>query len=1192
MSTHIQCPQCFFHQASFYDYCGHCGFCLSHTCPSCQKKNPETFRFCGFCGYNISQNTPTQPLVRAQEPTLPTTQLPKSPTAPKITLAPESPLAQSAVARMKEQRTVTIVFCDICGFTAMSEKLDAEDVSNIIQPLFEQISAVIHKYEGIIEKFIGDAIMALFGVPHSHEDDPERALLASLEIREIVQAYRENIKVEYDVSMNMRIGVNTGDVVAGSVGKEGPRGQTVMGDAINTAARVEQNARPGNILVTEAVYQLTQDNFDFEPREDIVAKGKAEPLKVYEVVAFKKHQQRSRGFAYKVPFVGRQEELKALKNLSTPEKKAVFIGVRGDAGQGKSRLLKEWLKDVQKEKNNVLIKGGSTSYSRRFSFFLLQNLLKNIMSIPERTPRDEALNIIENSLKALKLEKSEQISRALEYVLYPDTPPDTLQYLPAERLKTYTFQALVHFFVAIAQSQRLLLILEDIHWADPMSLEWVNFFHQWIQEQGEHEVIVAATWRQEMPSEQEAQISTLPWNTVVDLQPLSSLEAITLINAVLQEKQAPADLGELYAMLIERSECNPYYIEEVLKALLQTQSLVHTAQGWQLTHAVKKLPWPSSLKNLTVSHFDRLPATEREVLQMAAVIGMQFSAEMIAELLDIDHQSLKHLLGSLVQRGYLWGEPQQEIYGFKKSLVSDVIYSSLLKKHKRQLHESIGLYIEENLFPEQAGEVIEPLAMHFSKTHEHLKALRYLYLAGQKSARMYANQQALDYYHQMLEILSTEDLASDKMVALDIQSNDWRTLKQVFLCVAEAKIEIFWLTGEYDKALELSEQALASLDAFSTLHQSRIYLYRGKIYEKRSQWEQALEELAKGKACLERHPNGVEMARLLNAEGWVLYRKKDYKLAKEAAESALVLLKDRPNLEEIAYAHNILGVVNYQKNQWEDALASYEKSLAYQEKTHDEWGMANSLSNMGSVFVMTNQWLKARDHFVKSLEIRERLGDVAGVATSCNNLGHIYQQTGENTQALEVIQKALNLYLKLNNKFGYAIAYCNLGLVNLKLGNWQSTTDNLSKGVGFLKELNADEVLPEAVNGLIESSLQQELLTEAHHWISDVKEAVKKYGDPIQKGRYERLKALFYFKKQQYKKTLSYLNKARTLLEPTAHTLECLYLYHQFYQCHLALNDADKADMWLRDFEVGLKALSESQRVMVQKTLLERVHSK
>lgn len=1055
-----------------------------------------------------------------------------------------------------------MLFCDICGFTAMSESLDPEEVSNIIQPLFQECNAAINKYGGVVEKFIGDAIMALFGVPYLHEDDPERAAMAALEMRDIIQAYGQKLQESHGFSVNMRIGLNVGTVVAGSVEASEGKNYQVMGDAINTAARMEQNAQPGHILVTEGMYRLIKHSFELTLDKLIQAKGKSEPLQAYELLGIRHLQQRSRGLSERtIPMVNRLDELAHLlkaarQALSQPD--LAYLMVEGDSGLGKTRLALELFQRLQQDHADLLLlRGNSTSYSQHFTYFVLQNLIRSCVRIDETVPHSEAVQRIQAFVNEIQIPNGSMIASLLEYTLYPHLELPQLKFIAPDRLQKQIFKAIGDVLMTLARRQPLFILVDDLQWCDPLSQQWLQQF-QTAASQRNLPMVFCVTLR---PHSGQTDDSGLKWACQQSLQPLSDEHCNEIICHILgldAHAGLPFNLGGLGEAVLMRASGNPYYVEEVFGNLLEDGLLVQTEQGWELTCPLRELPLPSSIQRLIMSRFDRLAPEYRSLLQMISALGNTAPLSLLEQLLDCGQTKLKEDIDVLVRAGFLRLNHTQRGLEcmFMQALTQEVVYNTMVNRRKLSLHQSIGDTLEK-LYATDPYPVLELLAYHFSRTKDIAKAVRYLYVAAERAARLYANPLALEHYNYLLELI--QQLDGQTLIGTDLFQREWLRAHQLRQKVVRRRCEILLLTGAYDEVLQVVDQVLEGIE--SPLEQARLMYCRGRVLEKRSEYAAAREVYEQTRQLFEAQGEIREQARLWNAIGWVYRWMGEYDQALQACQSALELLEQQPDMEQIAYAHNVLGVVYYYRHDWEQSLSHYRQSLDIQRQIQDLWGHANSLSNMGNVYFMTNRWLEAVDVFKESLELREQLGDTEGVSTSCNNLGHALQELGEYHQAENYLQRALELYQQMGHRLGEASAHCNLGSVAFRQQLWDKALELLESGIASMEALQLKALLAEIYNHRIEIQLHLGKLEAAERFLEADGPAIVEFGEPVQKGRLERLWGKFCLQSGDEEAAQRHLQLALELLQPTGHRGECLILYSDLAELHRQ-RDSSEASYW------------------------------
>jgi ABC-type oligopeptide transport system substrate-binding subunit/class 3 adenylate cyclase len=701
-----------------------------------------------------------------------------------------------------ERRTVTILFCDVKGSTPMAEKLDPEDVKEIMHGVFEFLIAPIYHYEGTLAQLMGDAILAFFGAPITHEDDPERACRAALDIITEAQKYAEKVKVERGIeAFGVRVGINTGLVVMGEVGSDLRVEYTAVGDAINLAARMETAAEPGTVLITEATHKLIAPLFETQALGPIQVKGKGVPVSVYRVLAAKAVGGKMRGVAgLESPLVGRESEFGALHEALERLRAGVggIVTIVGEAGLGKSRLVAEVRKtaDVivedlaggsatarphsaeaisrvkerdwfgepmprndgrqrtpRNDQRVQWVEGRCLSYGSSIAYLLWLDVLRGLLGVTAEDSLEHVRDILQERLQALCAETADCYFAYLARMM--SLPLDAglesqLRELDGQQLKAGTFEAVEAVLTGAAGEHPLAVVLEDMHWADPTSLELLErllaltdrtsvLFICIFRPQAEH-----GSWR----IRETAARSYEHRHTDLRLRPLSSAES----EALLSNLVGLPTLGTAFQeRVLRHAEGNPFYLEEIIRALIGSRAIVRDAAGrWRLTQDVDDLPIPETLQGVLVSRIDRLREDTKRVLQMAAVIGRTFLYRLLITIAEQEKDLDQHLLA--LQREQMIRErariPELE-YIFKHHLTQEAAYNGLLKKERRTLHRQVAQALER-LFPERLEEEVGLLAHHWEQAGDGARAVPYLLRAGDQARTAYAHAEAVDYYRRAL----------------------------------------------------------------------------------------------------------------------------------------------------------------------------------------------------------------------------------------------------------------------------------------------------------------------------------------------------------------------------------------------------------------------------------------------------------
>ncbi|HLF27551.1 MAG TPA: adenylate/guanylate cyclase domain-containing protein [Anaerolineae bacterium] len=624
----MRCPNCQHVNPPEAAFCMKCGAKLSLTCANCGAALPVGARFCMSCGQPVAVSTP------ADEARL-----------TRLTAVVPTPLADKmrAAHLAGERKVVTVLFADVVGSTALAERMDAEDWTLVMNRAFDRISPSIYTYEGTIARLMGDAILAFFGAPVAHEDDPVRAVRASLDLLAAVREFAEAARREYGIEFAMRVGLNTGPVVVGEVGSDLKYEYTAMGDAVNLAARMQSAARPMTVLISEYTYRFVAPIFDCLDLGLIEVKGKSEPVRVYEAQGAKAEPGRVRGLAgLESPMVGRDAELAALLQISAAAQAGLGrVGlIIGEPGLGKSRLIAEWREASQsaishQQSEIQWAEGKCLSYGQGLAYHLLIDLLHSLIGVSPAATEPETRGALAALTDDLFGSSALEVYPYLGHLLSLQLEGEALervQLLDPQALQTQYLAALRQLLRAMAARRPLALILEDIHWADPSSVELLIKLLPLTAEAPLLFCLVtrpdrdAPGWKL-VAAAREAMGAGL---TELALNPLSESDSRQLVSNLLEIESLPENTRGL---ILKKAEGNPFFVEEVIRMLIDRGAIVKTERGWAAGKEIENVEIPDNLQGLLLARIDRLPEDVKRTLRVASVIGRQFSVRVLEEVL-------------------------------------------------------------------------------------------------------------------------------------------------------------------------------------------------------------------------------------------------------------------------------------------------------------------------------------------------------------------------------------------------------------------------------------------------------------------------------------------------------------------------------------------------------------------------------
>jgi class 3 adenylate cyclase/predicted ATPase len=649
-----------------------------------------------------------------------------------------------------ERKTITALFADLKGSTALIEDRDPEEARAIIDPALQIMMDAVHRYEGYVAQSLGDGIFALFGAPIAHEDHPQRALYAALRMQEEMRRYADTLRRAGGAPLQMRVGVNTGEVVVRSIRKDDLHTDYVpVGHSTNLAARMEQLANPGTILVTEQTHKLTEGYFQFKALGETQVKGVDKPLPIYEVLGIGPLRTRLQVAARRglTRFVGRQAEREQIRSAlaQATAGHGQIVGVMGEPGVGKSRLFYEFKLTLLS--SCLVLEAFSVSHGKASPYLPLIELLKSYFQITlqddDRSRREKVLG------KVLALDRS--LEDILPYLLTllgvadPHAPVPQVMEDPQVRRRR-TFDALKRLLVRESLNQPLILIFEDLHWLDSETQAFLEVLSEGV---ATIRMLLLVNYRPEYRHEW----GNKTYYTQLRLDPLGQEDAQALLSALLGDATA---LHPLKQLILAKTEGNPFFMEEVVQTLVEENVLLGERGNYHLEKAPTDLHISPTVHGILAARIDRLAADEKELLQTLAVIGREFSLGLLSSVVARPEAELYRVLSHLQGAEFIYEQPAfpEVEYIFKHALTQEVAYNSLLVERRKALHERTA-QATEVLFHSRLEDHYSDLAHHYSRSGNTEKAVKYLHLAGQQAVQRSANAEAISSLTTALELLKT-----------------------------------------------------------------------------------------------------------------------------------------------------------------------------------------------------------------------------------------------------------------------------------------------------------------------------------------------------------------------------------------------------------------------------------------------------
>ena len=640
-----------------------------------------------------------------------------------------------------ERRTVTVLFADAAGFTPISERLGEEQVYSLMQGCFALMMDAVHRYDGTVTQFLGDGIMALFGAPIAHEDSPRRAVAAALEMQRALAEYATEVKKQHHIECRFRAGLNTGPVVVGKISDNLDMDYTALGDTVNLADRMAEVSKPGTVYLTANTHRVVEDYIECEPLGALQIKGKTQPVTTYRAIREKPVRTRLEAAARRglTAFAGRNRELQMLKGFleQARDGQGQVVFVSGEAGIGKSRLLYEF-QDAVSEEGILWLEGRCTSYGKNIPYLPIIEIIKQNFRVKEGDNDAKIIQKVDNGVAPWD-EVARRNVPHLKYLLNVDPEDPAVAAVDSIARRAGILDAIRVLFTEESRRKVVIFVVEDLQWIDEQSEQALAALVSAISSSP---IMLILTHRPGYVGvlREHAQSSLV-------LKPLQPRDSRVMALRVLQAATLPEQLEQI---ILRNAEGNPFYIEEVGKSLLEAGFLRKTNSTYVLERPVDEVLIPDTIQGIILSRIDRLERQAKEALQLASVIGREFTVRLLQRISD-SRTELNNLLAQLNSLELIYEKAffPELSYMFKHALTHQVAYSTLLHERRKALHKLVATGIEE-LYNDRLPEMYEMLAHHYYEGEDWRKALDYSVKAARKSAESFANQEAMAYFDQAL----------------------------------------------------------------------------------------------------------------------------------------------------------------------------------------------------------------------------------------------------------------------------------------------------------------------------------------------------------------------------------------------------------------------------------------------------------
>jgi class 3 adenylate cyclase len=728
----MKCPRCQHNNPPQSSFCLECGGRLTLPCGSCGAELPSGSRFCNYCGTPVHPSSVSPPQLSTPDAYTPTH------------LAEKIMTSRSALEG--ERKLVTVLFADLKGSMALLADRDPEESRKLLDPVLERMMEAVHHYEGTVNQVMGDGIMALFGAPVAHEDHAVRACYAALRMQRSINLFADEFQREDGKPVRIRVGLNSGEVVVRAIGSDLRMDYTAVGQTTHLAARMEQVADPGAILMTGNTLKLSEGYVQVRPVGPVTVKGLETPTTVYELTGINPVRSRLQASAGRglTRFVGRERGLRQLcQGLEhVAAGRGQVVAVVGEAGMGKSRIVWEFTRSHCTHQW-LVFESGSVPYGRSMPYLPIIELLKTYLKIEENDDYREIRNRVANHLRSLDRSLEPQLTPLLALLDVPvdDAVWDALD--PPQR-RVRIMEAVKQLLLRQSQAQPLVLILEDLHWMDSESQALLDSL---IEGLPGSRILLIVSFRPEYRHTW----GSKTYYSQLRIDPLSAKSAKQLISSLLGQDNSLAPLKQV---LIERNEGNPFFLEENVRNLVESKVLVGDPGAYRMTSAPESWSIPDTAQAILAARIDRLPPDDKRLLQAASVIGRDVSLDLLRAIADVSENSLLQGIAHLRSAEFLYESslfPELK-YAFKHALTHEVAYAGILQDRKRRLHARIVEAIER-LYPDRIAGQVDSLAHHAFQGEVWEKAVVYLNQTGTKDLARSAYREAATCFKRALEAL-------------------------------------------------------------------------------------------------------------------------------------------------------------------------------------------------------------------------------------------------------------------------------------------------------------------------------------------------------------------------------------------------------------------------------------------------------
>jgi predicted ATPase/class 3 adenylate cyclase len=928
-----------------------------------------------------------------------------------------------------------VLFAQITG---LEQVADAEEYADILKSIDLVMDDAVKLYEGHVDKHEGKVLMATFGVPSAHEDDPERAVRAAL----LMRKKAGDAAGRGSIPCLVKIGINMGRIFASAVGSEIKSEYTVIGDAVNIAARIMESAAPGEIRVSEEVYQITRPVFEFGRTLEFLPQGSSRSVSVFTVNAIKTGFIKRRGIeGLESPMVGRAAELRTLTGLINDlfGHKGGTVCILGEAGVGKSRLIEELFTyslgfSLEKARSINWCVGRCSPY-REMLYFPFIEIIKDICAI---TPDDSEKSLIAKLLRTIEQltgDKSDEVFPYIANLFAIKLEPrhDTrIKHLDPKEIRLQTHIAIAMLLRNYALTNPTVYCIDDLYLADSSALDMLKFM---IETMPDMPALVIMISRQEKEGPFAQTLEEMKKTIPVVMIPLSRLNLREAREISTNLLRIPRVSERLINEVVTKSEGNPFYLEELIKLLISRGIIFRQGEEWLGTETTMQIEIPYSIEGVIRARFDTMNRDTQGILSEMAVIGRTFSYGVLKRITAY-WENAEELIKEIRESGYIYAVNNDE-FSFSHALVREIIYSTLSGRRSKELHLKVSAAIEQ-LYAHRLPEFYELLFEHYSKTDRADKTIDYGIKAGDLARKRYANLEATAYYLSVLKVIGDQTSTADLRAGVISKLGD-----------------IYALTGQSDDALAMYAKALElTADA---ARRAALFCSIADTYQRISDYPSALGHYEMANQELIGRPE-TERLDVRIGVAWIHYLRGEYEESRQILEKAAASVTDATTNEcrnLLARIYNILGSIYSHLGTTEKSFASYSRALKLYELLDDMTGQGVIYNNICGYYSGRSDYLKSLEYLQRSHAIDRKTGNLLAQAISTYNIGDTYYQLGDFDEAEKHYQEYLAINARINNKLGNGYGNYGLGTLALERGDNKKAREYFMTAAGIFNTLKS-----------------------------------------------------------------------------------------------------------------------------------------